>query len=126
MEGRKHSIQIIANDFNGFNNLCSQIVYFFEFFCFCSPFLCLTLTNDMSYWFDNECLVNLFTLISLKAYDFQDYRNYLVQKKLIDFSISPHYFLLNLLPSLIAICCIVWTKKFVQLRLYTIAFWRCY
>ena len=64
MEGRIHSNQKIANNFNGFNNLCFRKLFiFYEFFRFCSPFLWLNLTKDRFDWFHSECLVNLLRII---------------------------------------------------------------
>ena len=76
IEIKLHIIQIIANDFNGFTNMCFRnvcvllFVIFLEFFCIYSPFRWLTLTNGKSYWFHCDFLVNLSRIILLKANDF--------------------------------------------------------
>ena len=41
-----HFFKIIANDFNGFNNLCFRNMFVFFEFCIFSPFPWLSLTNE--------------------------------------------------------------------------------
>ena len=64
MEGRIHSIQIISNDFNGFNNLCLRKL--FNFLSFSDS----VVRYYGFYCFHNESLVNLLRIISLKTTDF--------------------------------------------------------
>ena len=65
-ELKLHNVQIIANEINGFNNLCfCKLFVIFEIFCVFSPFLLLSLTNDRSHLFPNDFLVNLSKILSL-------------------------------------------------------------
>ena len=65
----RNNIQIIANDFNRFNNFCfHKLLVILWVFCILSPLLWLSLTEDRSFGFSNmdfKMLLDL-CLVSLK------------------------------------------------------------